>query len=197
MFYLHVLFTVKGSNIIAPKIPEKADVEEFWKSIWNVETKFSQNGTWLPEREESYCTNITPKLYSINIDILNKAIIKIKINKYPGRDKITGFWYRKLTFYQPYLTNLFQKTLQGDTKLPRWLSLGLALLLPKNDETHIPKNYRPISCLNIMYKLFISSLDLFLADHVQSNNIITPEQAGGKRGVWCTAEQLLLNKNIK
>ena len=47
-----------------------------------------------------------------------------------------------------------------------------------------------------MYKLFTSCLNLFLTDHVQSNNIITSEQAGGKRGVWGTTEQLLVNKNI-
>ena len=91
---------------------------------------------------------------------------------------------------------MFQQTLQGDTKLPKWLSLALTSLLPKNNETHIPKNYRPIACLNIMYKLFTSCLNLFLTDHVQSNNIITPEQAGGKRIVWGTTEQPLVNKNI-
>ena len=53
---------MKGSNIIANKIPEKTDVEEFWKNIWNVETKFNQNAKWLPDLEESYCTNITPKV---------------------------------------------------------------------------------------------------------------------------------------
>ena len=98
---------MKGSNIIATKIPEKADVEEFWKNIWNIKMKFNQNATWLLELEESYCKSITLKLYSINIDILNKAVNKMKINKSPGRDKITGFWYKKLTFYQPHLANLF------------------------------------------------------------------------------------------
>ena len=29
-----------------------------------------------------------------------------------------------------------------------------------------------------------------------NNNIITPEQAGGKQGVWGTTEQLLINKTI-
>ena len=42
-----------------------------------------------------------------------------------------------------------------------------------------------------MYKLFTSCLNLFLTDHVQSNIIITPEQAGGKTGVRSTTEQLL------
>ena len=48
-----------------------------------------------------------------------------------------------------------------------------------------------------MYKLFTSCLNLFLTDHVQSNNIITPEQARGKRGVWSTTKQPLVNKNMK
>ena len=118
----------------------------------------NQNTTWLPGLEESYCTNIIPKLYSINIDTLNKTTNKIKINKYSGRDKITSLWCKKLTFYGPDLANLFQQTLQGETKLPKWLSFALTSLLPKNNETHVPKNYRPITCLNI--KLFTSCLNL-------------------------------------
>ena len=71
---------MKGPNIIATKIPEKADVEEVWKNICNVEMKFSENPRWLPGLEQSYCISITSKLYSIKIDILKKAINKIKVN---------------------------------------------------------------------------------------------------------------------
>ena len=112
--------SMKESNI-ATKISEKADAKEFWKNIRNVETKFKQNAKWFPELEEPYCTNITPKLYSICIDIVNKAINKTKINKSLGRYKITDFWYKKLTFYRLDLASLIQQTLQGDTKLPKWL----------------------------------------------------------------------------
>ena len=33
-------------------------------------------------------------------------------------------------------------------------------------------------------------------DHVYKNNIVTPEQAAGKKRVWGTVEQLLINKSI-
>ena len=33
-------------------------------------------------------------------------------------------------------------------------------------------------------------------DHVYKNNIVTPEQAAGKKRVWETVEQLLINKSI-
>ena len=60
----------------------------------------------------------------------------------------------------------------------------------------IVKNYRPIACLNIIYKLYTSCLNMFLCEHCKMNGIITPEQSGGKKNVWGTTEQLLLNKAI-
>ena len=47
-----------------------------------------------------------------------------------------------------------------------------------------------------MYILYTSCLNSFISDHDYENNIITQEQAAGKRGVWGTLEQLLINKNI-
>ena len=47
-----------------------------------------------------------------------------------------------------------------------------------------------------MYKLYPSCLNIFLQEHCITNNIITPEQAGGKPEVWGCIEQLLLNKSI-
>ena len=47
-----------------------------------------------------------------------------------------------------------------------------------------------------MYKLCTSCLSSFLCYHCEANNIITPEQAGGKKKVWGTTEQLLQNKSV-
>ena len=63
---------------------------------------------------------------------------------------------------------------------PDWLSLAKTTLTPKNQNTCIAKNYRPIACLNIMYKLYTSRLNIFLQEHCIRNNTITLEQADGK-----------------
>ena len=39
----------KGSSITANETPTKNEVEEFWKSIWEKETKFDKNAKWLKE----------------------------------------------------------------------------------------------------------------------------------------------------
>ena len=36
---------------------------------------------------------------------------------------------------------------------PKWFTQGVTYLLPKSNETNIPKNYRPITCLPTMYKI--------------------------------------------
>ena len=46
-----------------------------------------------------------------------------------------------------------------------------------------------------MYKIYASFLNTFLSDHCYKNQIISPEQAAGKKGIGCT-EQQLINKAI-
>ena len=72
--------------------------------------------------------------------------------------------------------------LVNDEMLPTWLSTTKTTLLPKNTDTDIAKTYRPIALLNIMYKIYTSCIYIFLTDHVLHNNIITNEQAIGKKG---------------
>ena len=114
------------------------------------------------------------------------------------QDRIIGFWFKYFSSCRDILGGQFNELLNSDsnTPLPTWFSTADTSLLPKNKETHIAKNYRPIACLNILYKLSTSFLNSFMSDRVYKNNIISQEQAAGKRGVWGTLEQLLISKNI-
>ena len=77
-----------------------------------------------------------------------------------------------------------------------WLTVSRTILLPKNSQTKNAKNYRPIACQNILYKLYTGILYRFLQDHVSSNEIMEIEQAGGRTGSWGCADQLIINKMI-
>ena len=118
------------------------------------------------------------------------------MNKSPGRDLVTSFWYKELYFYRDKLTELYQSTYSGEEHLPPWLLQARTKLFAKNEITDVAKSYRPIACLNLMYKIYTSFLNTFLSDHCYKNQIISPEQAAGKKGVWGCTEQLLINKAI-
>ena len=55
----------KGCSITANETPTKNEVEEFWKSIWENETKFNKNAKWLKELEKTYCKDVTTKTYKL------------------------------------------------------------------------------------------------------------------------------------
>ena len=126
----------------------------------------------------------------------DKVIKKLQIKKAPASDLINGYWYKNLTSYRDQLSVLFSQQIHFDSPLPRWLSATHTVLLPKSTETHIAKNYCPTACFNVMYKLYSSCINQCLMDHVYKNNIVTPEQATGKKRVRGTVEQLLINKSI-
>ena len=186
----------KRGNIRLEKIPTKDEVQSFWQNIWQRETKFNKSAKWLGILERTYCKNIIPTKYEIERKTLDKIINDMQLNKSPGRDLITSFWYKKLYFYRNRLTELYQSTYNGKEHLPPWLPQARTKLIAKNEITDIAKNYRPITCLNLMYKMYTSFLNTFLSDHCFKNQIISPEQAAGKKIVWGCTEQLLIKNAI-
>ena len=91
---------------------------------------------------------------------------------------------------------LYSKVFKQEIDIPEWLIVSKSILLPKNKDTHMEKNYRPIACLNTMYKIYTGMLNLFIEDHCISNEVVTIEQAGGKKGSWGCSDQLLINKMV-
>ena len=189
---------MKGDKIEVDMIPTKESIEQFWKDIWQDNAIFNEKADWLKDHNDTYCKNVVNTEYNIDLQTLEKSIKKKQVSKAPGKGCIIGFWFKNVSSYRDIVAVKFNELLHSDpnTPLPMWFSIAHTSLLPKNKETHIAKNYRPIACLNILYKLSTSFLNSFMSDRVYKNNIISQEQAAGKRGVWGTLEQLLISKNI-
>ena len=86
--------------------------------------------------------------------------------------------------------------LNNEKEHSEWLLTSKTLLLPKNKITNQAQNYRPIALQSTMYKVYTAILAEFIMEHCEENNIITEEQAAGKRRSWGCADQLLINKMI-
>ena len=186
----------KGNNITLTNLVAKDEVEDFWKDIWATETNFNKNAKWLKELEKTYRKNVTPKTYKIDQKMVDKVINNMHLNKSLGKDLIRAFWLKKLHFYRDRLTELYQNTYEGNGILPLWLTEAKTTLIAKSEQTENAKNYRPVACLNLTYKIYTSCLNIFLTDHCDQNNIITSEQVAVKKRVWGCVEQLLLNKAV-
>ena len=80
---------------------------------------------------------------------------------------------------------------------PPWLTTGRTTLVAKKNETQNPSNYRPITCLPIIYKIQTSIITSRMNHHIATNNIIPQEQKGNSSNTFGTIDQLLINKMIQ
>ena len=80
------------------------------------------------------------------------------------------------------MANCFNRAITSPETNPEWFTQGNTYQLPISNETNIPKNYRPITCLSNMYKIL--------------NNILPSEQKGCKKGYYGYKDQLLINNML-
>jgi len=84
-----------------------------------------------------------------------EALRKTLNCKAPGRDQIANFWLKQLRATHKHIAVLSKKLIEED-EIPAWLTAGVTFLIPKNENTENPKNYRPVTCLRTIYKLMTS-----------------------------------------
>ena len=186
----------KSRQVEITTTPPIDDVKTFWADIWEKEVNVNIETDWYKQLQSTYCSDVTTKKYEINRDIFDKVISRLPNNKAPGRDAITGFWIKKISAVHLDLINIYREVKNGSIAMPQWLITSKTNLIPKNADTHLVKNYRPIACQNTTYKLYTGIINQFIEDHCLSNDIITLEQAGGKKGSWGCTDQLLINKMV-
>ena len=115
--------------------------------------------------------------------------------KAPGRDKIPNFWLKQLTATHRHIAAIFNKLIEED-KTPEWLRAGVTFLITKNENTENPKNYRPVTCLHIMYKLITSVINRRMKKYIDDENLIPKEQKGCYKGSKGCKDKLLISKAI-
>lgn len=108
----------------------------------------------LPSVTEEQNDQLTAEITKEELD---HAISKLKVNKSPGTDGFNSEWYKVLRKQlAPTLLRACNWVLQKQEIPPSWRE-AIISVIPKDgkDKTEC-KNYRPISVLNVDYKLFTS-----------------------------------------
>ena len=113
--------------------------------------------------------------------------------KSPGIDKIRTYWWAKLSSTHQLLADIYDNLSRDPTRIPEWFTNGITLLIPKKTDTANPANYRPITCLPTMYKIFSSIIDQRMKDHMQANSLIPDEQKGAGSGTYGCIDQILID----
>ncbi len=88
--------------------------------------------------------------------------------KAPRPDAISAFWYKSFRSTTTLLRDQIWEMLDDGEEFPQWWVSGRTVMLPKKGCTGEPEQYRPITCLNVAYKLLTGALTAILTEHIMT-----------------------------
>ena len=132
---------------------------------------------------------------SITGEEIKKSIMSMKNSKAPGKDGIVIECFKmSMEFIIPKLSILFNKILYLG-KFPNQCGLALICPLHKKGSPNVPSNYRGISLLNVMGKIFTKVLNNRLVMWGNVHSKFYEEQAGF-REKYCTVDQIFVLNSV-
>jgi len=127
--------------------PGKEEVENFWRKIYGKGVQYNGEAHWI---KNQYQQNSSMEWSQVCDKDVAEALRTTLNWKAPGEDQIANFWLKQLTATHKHIAALFNKLIDED-QIPEWLTAGVTFLIPKNENTENPKNYRPVTCLPTIY----------------------------------------------
>ena len=171
--------------------PTQKSVEEFWAAQWSHPADYNTQTPWLANEMSKPCREMEEP--TVSLEDLNEVLKKIHNWKSSGPDGIHNFWWKYLVTLHTPLVNIINNIIDNPSETPRFLSQAITYLKPKSAETLNPKNYRPITCLNTIYKILSSIVTQKVTQHIETENVLTEEQKGCRKGSQGCKEHLIID----
>ena len=94
-----------------------------------------------------------------------------------------GYWLKNLTSLHPRIVVQLDKILDEERPLPDWMTFKKTVLCQKDlAKGSTVDNYRPISCLPLMWKLMTGMIAEKMYSHLERENVLSSEQKGCRKG---------------
>ena len=173
--------------------PEVEDSKTFWEEIWSKPVCHNKQAEWLQklrgEIESEQQQDIT-----IDKDKLKKVLSGMPNWKAPGPDMVQGFWMKHFTSVHDRLVEQLNTCLEC-SQVPSWMTKGRTVLIVK-DKTKgsAPSNFRPITCLPLMWKLLTGVISKEVYGFLEDR--LPEEQKGCKKNSRGTHDLLFIDKMV-
>ena len=95
--------------------------------------------------------------------------------KAPGKDVVQGYWLKNLTSLHPLIAFQRNHILDGERPLPDWMTFGKTVLCHLAKGSAVDNNYRPISCLPLMWNLMTGMLAEKMYSFPERENVLPSE----------------------
>ena len=176
-----------GENMSETVAPDAEHSKEFWSGIWDDPVTHNVSGEWLKDVQNEMSGVGKQQNIVLSTDKLKLQLRKVPNWNGPGPDLVQGYWIK-------YLTLLPERIV---AQLNTILSTACVLQWMKDPgKGNAVDNYRPISCLPVMWKVFSGMLAEEIYEHLEGKNLFPHEQKGCKKKSRGTKDQLLIDKTV-
>ena len=187
---------INGDTSSESLVPDAEESRKFWGEIWDQNKEHNRDAEWLKILKQELHPPQQENL-KVTKDKVKAQCRKMKNWKAAGPDGVQGYWVKKLTETHQRIADQLDMIIAGQQDTPSWMTLGRTILALKDAaKGNSVDNYRPISCLPIMWKLLTGILSEDMYSFLEQENILTNEQKGCKRKSRGTKDQLLIDKMV-
>ena len=132
--------------------PVAEEPKQFWGNIWSHSADHKKDAKWLQDLRSEVNVKKQEKI-SITTGSLKKVLGRMPNWKSPGPDLVQGFWFKNFSSLHDRVRLQLKECLDSGF-VPSWLTRGTTSLLQKDkSKGNVASNYRPITCLPLMWKL--------------------------------------------
>ena len=162
-----------GQEKTIPPNPEEAI--QFWNGIWGNNVRHNEEAEWI-KNQKGKSSAARQENVTITLADVKDKVKKVPSWKAPGPDEIQGYWIKNFTELHSKIADRLEQCLQGG-EVPDWLVEGRTILIMKDPaKGNDAGNYRPIACLNLLWKLLSGILSEKTYSFLDINKLLPDEQ---------------------
>ena len=175
--------------------PVAEESKQFWGNIWSQSADHKKDVKRLQDLRSEVNVKKQEKI-GITTGSLKKILGRMPNWKSPGPDLVQGFWLNSFSSLHERVRLQLKECLDSGF-VPSWLTRGRTSLLQKyKSKGNVASNYRPITCLPLMWKLLTGVIADQIYAHLDQEKMLPEEQKGCRKGSRGTNDLLYIDKAV-
>ena len=175
--------------------PVAEESKQFWGNIWSQSADHKKEAKWLQDLRSGVNDKKQEKI-DITTGSLKKILGRMSNWKSPGRDLVQGFLLKNFSSLHEMVRFQLKECLDPGF-VPSWLTRRRTLLLQKvKSKGNVASNYRPITCLPLMWKLLTGVVTNQIYAHLDQEKLLPEEQKGCRKGSRGTNDLFYIDRAV-
>ena len=169
--------------------------KQFWGNIWSHSAYHKKDAKWLQDLQSKVNVKKQEKI-DIATGSLKKILGWMPNWKSPGPDVVQGFWSNNFSSLHERVTLQLKECLDSGF-VPTWLTRRRTSLLQKDkSQGNVASNYRPLTCLSLMWKLLTCVIADQIYAHLDQEKLLPEEQIGCRKDSRGTNNLLYIDREV-